>query len=189
MMTPKREARFWAKAEERGGCLVWTGYTTPKGYGKVGVNGVVMRAHRVAYELTNGPIPAGMQIDHTCHVRACIKPEHLRPVTQKQNQENRAGAIRNNKSGVRGVASHSGRWGAHVGHNGIQLYLGMFATVEEAEAVVVAKRLELFTHNDADRSRPDKAAFSCPDSGRMTAPTTNHHAPDQSGAHDFKEQG
>lgn len=154
MMDAKREAAFWGKAETVGACLVWTASKTEKGYGKVGIGGRSLRAHRVAYELTNGPIGDGIQIDHTCHNPSCILPDHLRATTHKQNQENRAGAIRTSKSGVRGVTLHkqSGRWVANIGHNGALIYLGMFGTVAEAEAVVVAKRLELFTHNDADRA-------------------------------------
>jgi hypothetical protein len=150
-MTAKQIARFWSKGIPEGACLIWSGYRTEKGYGKVNVRGVAMRAHRVAFELTNGAIPDGGQIDHRCHNPACIAPRHLRLTTQKQNQENRRGPVRSNRSGVRGVRAHSGRWIASVGHNGRQLYLGMFATVAEAEAVVIAKRRELFTHNDRDR--------------------------------------
>jgi hypothetical protein len=42
-------------------------------------------AHRVAYELFKGPIPAGMDLDHLCRVRCCCNPDHLEPVTRKEN--------------------------------------------------------------------------------------------------------
>ena len=75
-----------------GGCLLWTGATT-NGYGVVSVDGRLQRAHRVAYEQANGPIPAGLHLDHLCRVRACINPDHLEPVTQAENNR-RAGAAK-----------------------------------------------------------------------------------------------
>lgn len=50
--------------------------------------------HRRAYQLWVGPIPPGLEIDHTCHVRSCINPEHLRAVTHTEN-------MRNTRRGVR----------------------------------------------------------------------------------------
>lgn len=134
-------------------CWLWTAGTNKKGYGSVGVGGKMMKAHRVAYELAYGPIPKGLQIDHTCHTHACVRTEHLRLATNKQNLENRAGANSGSKSGVRGVSwdAATRKWTAQVMHNGQHFNLGRFATVEEAGDVARAKRLELFTYNDADR--------------------------------------
>lgn len=42
-------------------------------------------AHRLAYEGLVGPIPEGLQIDHLCRVRNCVNPEHLEPVTSREN--------------------------------------------------------------------------------------------------------
>lgn len=100
-----------------------------------------------------GPIPEGLVIDHTCHVRLCVKPDHLRAVTQKQNVENQAGAYANSSSGIRGASwsRRLGKWVAQVRHNKRTLYLGLFDSAEEAGAVALAKRMELFTHNDMDR--------------------------------------
>lgn len=44
------------------------------------------RAHRVVYESLVGPIPAGLELDHTCRVRRCVNPDHLEPVTHAENQ-------------------------------------------------------------------------------------------------------
>jgi hypothetical protein len=59
----------------------------------------------------------------------------------------------NRSSGVRGVYWEEERncWVARVGHHGVRLSAGRFATLADAEAAVIAKRNELFTHNDADR--------------------------------------
>jgi hypothetical protein len=76
-------------------------------------------------------------------------------VSHKQNKENLRGASKNSKSGARGVWWHksSNRWQARVGHDGKQVHVGYFGTIAEAEAeaAVIAKRNELFTHNDLDR--------------------------------------
>lgn len=148
------EQRFWRKVDKCGPdeCWPWTASLTRGGYGHIGVGGRMIRAHRFSYEVANGPIPDGMVIDHTCRNPICVNPAHLRACTQKQNLENEAGPYSNNRhSGVRGVYWSKGRWEAKMNHHGKTYRCGIFATIAEAEAAVIAKRLELFTHNDADR--------------------------------------
>lgn len=45
----------------------------------------VVGAHRVVYEELVGPIPDGLMLDHLCRVRHCVNPEHLEPVTNREN--------------------------------------------------------------------------------------------------------
>lgn len=75
--------KFWANVDrsDPSVCWEWTGTRSAKGYGVF--SGV--RAHRAAYELLVGPIPAGLTIDHLCRNRACINPAHLEPVTNREN--------------------------------------------------------------------------------------------------------
>lgn len=154
---PTVEQRFWAKVDKSGDCWVWTAKATSHGAGwfKPGGRGInPLYAYRFSYELLVGPVPDGMELDHQCHNRLCVRPDHLRPVSHKQNLENRSGPARHSRSGVRGVRRvPSGRWSAAVKHHGEALYLGTFDTMEEAEDVVIAKRNELFTHNDLDRGQ------------------------------------
>ena len=145
------EERFWHKVDRSGDCWLWTGVVHRKGYGQFGDGQRIVQAHRFSYELVNGQIPEGMQIDHMCHTRRCVNPEHLRLATNKQNIENVSGARSDSTTGVRGVLPSGKRLMAAVVHNGERHYLGRFDTIKDAEAAVIAKRLELFTHNLIDR--------------------------------------
>jgi hypothetical protein len=148
------EERFWSHVDQTGDCWLWLA-ATRNGYGQFHPHGDrTAPAHRFAYELVRGPIPEGRQLDHrhTCP-KHCVNPWHLRPATKKQNAENLAGLLANNTSGVRGVWWAAGRWRASVTHHGRAVHVGRFDTIEEAEAAVIAKRNELFTHNDVDRRK------------------------------------
>lgn len=66
-------------------CWIWTGAIHANGYGAKRVHGRLYKVHRLAYEAVAGPIPAGLDLDHLCHVRACCNPNHLEPVTRAEN--------------------------------------------------------------------------------------------------------
>jgi hypothetical protein len=86
-LTKDFESRLWAKVDKtaEGGCWIWTACLNDAGYGMIGVSGKPRRAHRVVYELTYGSIPDGKELDHICRVRRCVNPNHLRPVSRREN--------------------------------------------------------------------------------------------------------
>ena len=67
--------------EPNSGCWIWMGILNPDGYSIRGS----LRPHRVIYESFKGKIPDGLVIDHLCRVRCCVNPDHLEPVTNKEN--------------------------------------------------------------------------------------------------------
>jgi hypothetical protein len=122
-------------------CWVWQGALNRTAYGVVsGPKGTERLAHRLAYLKHVGPIPAGMQIDHLCRVRACVNPDHLRLATNAQNAQNcgpRTGRFRGAS-----FDRTKGRWHAQAMVNRRQYHLGYFDTEEEAAQAAAAFRAE-----------------------------------------------
>lgn len=82
---PAAIERFWSRVDKSGPCWLWTGSRTTAGYGNLGIEGQTHYAHRLAYALVVGPIPARRVLDHLCRVRHCVNPAHLEPVTDREN--------------------------------------------------------------------------------------------------------
>jgi hypothetical protein len=78
-------SRFFQRVDKTDGCWLWTGRKNTKGYGRLTIDGRTTGAHRWSYEYHVGPIPEGLVIDHLCRNRGCVNPDHLEPVTQKEN--------------------------------------------------------------------------------------------------------
>jgi hypothetical protein len=83
--------RMMAKISiDENGCWNWTG-TKNKGYGSIcfyrrgGVGSREKLAYAAMYELKVGPVPNGLELDHLCRNRACCNPDHLEPVTHREN--------------------------------------------------------------------------------------------------------
>lgn len=92
--------RFWDKVIKSESCWNWVGWCR-EGYGRISIGNQVFRsAHRVSWELHNGPIPDGLFVLHKCDNTRCVRPDHLFLGTKGDNNRDR----------------HSkGRSGSHVG--------------------------------------------------------------------------
>lgn len=84
MTRDEKIAKFWSNVDKTGDCWTWTA-ATRSGYGAFGFDGKVQRAHRLAWELTRGPIPDGIIVMHACDNPPCVNPDHLRLGTNQDN--------------------------------------------------------------------------------------------------------
>lgn len=82
---PARVARRIVVADptDDDSCLIWPGATDGPGYAKAGIGGRTVALHRLVAEAVYGEIPPGLQVDHLCRVRRCLR--HLEVVTQAEN--------------------------------------------------------------------------------------------------------
>ena len=90
--------RLMAKVSiQPNGCWHFTGSLDGKGYGNLFHKGRMDKAHKVSYSIHKGAVPKGLVLDHICHDprwcdgggtcphRRCVNPDHLKPVTHKEN--------------------------------------------------------------------------------------------------------
>ena len=82
-------SRFLAKVQlstHSDGCHIWTGSLNERGYGNFwDGTGRVVKAHAWIDNLLHGPLPPGIERDHTCNTRRCVNPAHIERVTHTEN--------------------------------------------------------------------------------------------------------
>lgn len=135
--SPSYVDRLEAKINKTTSCWLWEGTISRSGYGVVRSGNKQKVAHRAIYLELVGEIPEGMFLDHICHVRHCVNPEHLRIVTRAQNMQNLKPKSRTSYSGRRGVyrTSEGLRW---------------FGSLKSFGVVHHTKRRELYELHIAD---------------------------------------
>lgn len=87
MLNGTKEKRFWERVniKDPDECWKYARGISSNGYGHFQYHNVQYPAHRVAWELTNGPISDKKEILHKCDNRACCNPSHLYCGTQCDN--------------------------------------------------------------------------------------------------------
>ena len=77
--------RVWAKVRQEGGCWVWGGRVNWRGYGYMSFRDQDRPVHRLMYEACRQPVPENLTLDHLCRNLRCVNPDHLEPVTNREN--------------------------------------------------------------------------------------------------------
>ncbi len=86
----------------------------PDGYGRITVNWRGTRAHRVSWELRNGPLSPGAVVCHRCDNRACVNPDHLFVGTQADNMRDMVTKGRNARGEKCGPAKVTDRQAVEI---------------------------------------------------------------------------
>lgn len=111
------EERFWEKVDKDGPyseilkskCWVWVAGKSKYGYGYFCPQGKQMiGAHRFSWEQSNGPIPSGLCVLHTCDNPPCVSPYHLFLGTRHDNTDDMVSKQRNARGEKSGTAKLTG---------------------------------------------------------------------------------
>lgn len=119
------------------------GCTSRDGYTYIRFKGKLYGAHRIAMLLAYGFCDDVLHVDHINHVRNDNRLANIRFVTRSDNQRNQSMSSRNT-TGVTGVYYHkpTRKYMASIRVDGVQIHLGLFATIEEAAKVRKAAEIK-----------------------------------------------
>lgn len=120
---------------------------------QIGISGKYYMAHRVVWEMVNGPIPSGAVIDHINGVRCDNRLSNLRLVTRQENQQRQLGV-----SGYVGVYPYksTGKYQARICVLNRGISLGIFDTAEQAHKAYLAAASKLGYHENHGGEQHDE---------------------------------
>lgn len=117
------------------------------GYRRIGIDGRLYRANRLAWLYVYGEWPEG-DVDHINGFRDDDRIANLRDVSRQMNNQNTRRAISRNRSGALGVSTRRpGRWSAQIWVDGVRHYLGQFNSVEAAATAYIAAKRRMHAGN------------------------------------------
>ena len=157
------EFRNWVSYDSESGLITWVkspsancvvgtqvGGIDKDGYAYFHLHKKRWPIHRMAWVLTQGPIPDGYEIDHIDGNRANNKLTNLRLATRSENNQNRRTARKDSKTGIIGVGQHKRSklfFARIVGLDGKKRSLGYFKTPEEAGTAYLKCKREIHSFN------------------------------------------
>lgn len=109
--------RFWPKVDVAGpdDCWEWQGARFPSGYGFIHAGALYtsnkrfVKAHRLSWEIHNGPLPPGANVLHHCDNPPCVNPAHLYMGTRADNARDRGQRMRGREHRQRGESNRNAR--------------------------------------------------------------------------------
>ena len=155
LSNPAFAPAFWARVEKwpgrgpNGDCWEWTGYIDPSkksGYGMLAFEGKTQKSHRVAWILTNGEIPDGMQVLHKCDHRPCVNPNHLFLGTNYDNVQDKISKGRHPRGLEASMYSNpkrgSDNWHSRFSDEEVLAMRAMYASGSKCKDIATAFKLK-----------------------------------------------